>query len=167
MKNSLESSIWSHQFKPLYCFLPLILCSLFALAFSLFAQYYLNFSPCRLCYLQRIPYFALIPIAFAGLYSPLTKISLGSSLIVLICGALLASYHFSIQSGWIADPCASPTNISSSDAYLSLLSAPTPCSQKTWTIFHLPPSFWNALFQVGMIFSVILYYRSKTNQTST
>lgn len=146
-------------------FLFLLFASILAITLSLFAQFGLKHPPCKLCYLQRLPYLLIALSSLAGLASHSHKQALFATLVFLVLSCILGLYHLFIQTGLLPDPCTSPVNIQTPEAFLALLQGPPPCSVKTWSIFNIPISGYNALFSGCLLLVSIAFNRACTNQS--
>jgi disulfide bond formation protein DsbB len=90
-----------------YYYQIIIFIASFTLLTALILQYQFNFTPCLICYYQRIPY--ILIIFFALLASFLDdKIELSKSipyiiLVLIIMNSLLSLYHVGIEEGYITN----------------------------------------------------------------
>ena len=71
--------------------------SLLSLSIALYIEFYLGYSPCKLCIYQRIPYLLAIFITFLGISYYKNLIWLYLLLITFFSSFLLAGYHFGIE----------------------------------------------------------------------
>ena len=71
--------------------------SLLSLLIALYIEFYLNYSPCKLCIYQRIPYLLAIFITFLGINYYKNLIWLYLLLIIFFLSLLLSGYHFGIE----------------------------------------------------------------------
>ena len=71
--------------------------SLLSLLIALYIEFYLGYSPCKLCIYQRIPYLIAIFITFLGISYYKNLIWLYFLLITFFLSFLLSGYHFGIE----------------------------------------------------------------------
>ena len=71
--------------------------SLFSLLIALYIEFYLGYSPCKLCLYQRVPYLLAIFITFLGISYYKNLIWLYLLLITFFLSLLLSGYHFGIE----------------------------------------------------------------------
>ena len=71
--------------------------SLLSLLIALYIEFYLGYSPCKLCIYQRIPYLLAIFITFLGINYYKNLIWLYLLLIIFFSSLLLSGYHFGIE----------------------------------------------------------------------
>ena len=71
--------------------------SLLSLLIALYIEFYLGYSPCKLCIYQRIPYLIAIFITFLGISYYKNLIWLYFLLIIFFLSFLLSGYHFGIE----------------------------------------------------------------------
>src|SRR5829696_3720952 len=79
-----------------------------AIAAALFSQHVLGLIPCKLCYLQRQPYYAALPVALALVLLPASDAVRRGGLAVLallfLVSAGLATYHAGVEWGVFLGP---------------------------------------------------------------
>ena len=85
--------------------------SIVILTAAYMSQYIGGLQPCSLCYLQRYPYFAVIPMSgIAYLFAREVPRNSVTSLLMSLCalamfaGAGIAAYHVGVEYGWWAGP---------------------------------------------------------------
>src|SRR3954451_4432032 len=71
---------------------------------ALFSQHVLGYIPCKLCYLQRQPYYVAMPLALALLVLPLSdgvrRAGLALLALIFVAGAVLGAYHAGVEWGF-------------------------------------------------------------------
>jgi len=82
--------------------------SLVALILSYSAQYIWGIEPCKLCKLQRVPYFFVLMFSGLAFWPNLQKISIRLIQVTFLVSLGLACYHLLVISGIVADPCSVP-----------------------------------------------------------
>tara|TARA_B100001758_G_scaffold225762_1_gene218028 strand:- start:259 stop:738 length:480 start_codon:yes stop_codon:yes gene_type:complete len=71
--------------------------SLLSLLIALYIEFYLGYSPCKLCIYQRIPYLIAIFVTLLGINYYKNLIWLYFLLITFFLSFLLSGYHFGIE----------------------------------------------------------------------
>ena len=71
--------------------------SLFSLLMALYIEFFLGYSPCKLCIYQRIPYLIAIFLAFLGISYSKNLIWLYGLLLTFFSSFLLSGYHLGIE----------------------------------------------------------------------
>lgn len=127
-----------------------------ALASAYAFQYVGGLAPCHLCWLQRYPHFAALPIGVLALLLP--KGLIGR--LLPLAGALAAlttagigAYHSGVERHWWPGPttCTSGsiTNISAADLLAKIQAAPVvQCDQVAWEMWGLSMASWNMLLSL-------------------
>ncbi len=120
---------------------------------SYLAQYLWQIEPCRLCKLQRLPYFFILCLSIL----PALKIKYGIIRTLLIFAfvgsSLLSAYHLLVIGGFISDFCAVKSNVATIDDFMSMLDTQVPCSKAIWKLLGLPMAAYNmlvSLFFLGL-----------------
>ena len=83
------------EIKKFYIFVFII--SLLSLLIALYIEFFLGYSPCKLCIYQRIPYLIAIFITFLGISYSKNLFWLYALLLVFFSSFLLSGYHFGIE----------------------------------------------------------------------
>jgi disulfide bond formation protein DsbB len=120
-------------------------------------------APCHLCLLQRVPYYAGLPIAAAvalGAWQllPLSWLRLGLVVVALamLTTAGIAGYHTGVEWGWWAGPadCSGEAMapLGSVDDLLSQMNAAqvVRCDVPALTVLGLSLAGWNTLLSLGL-----------------
>ena len=141
-----SSSIWGAHFVALAVPSALI-------AAVYVAQYGFGLAPCDMCWWQRYPHFAAIPLALAALATRGTR--LGGILVRLAALAILVSgligaFHAGVEYGWWQGPTACSSTSLGSDPLASIMSAPLiRCDAPAWTLFGVSLAGFNFLISVA------------------
>ena len=126
-------------------------------------QYIGGLAPCKLCYWQRYPHIAAVPIGIVALFVPGVLLPLLGALSAAATGAV-GIYHTGIERQWWEGPdtCSSgPVGGLSTDELLDqILTAPlVQCDQVAWEMFGLSMATWNAIASFGFVVLWILAAR--------
>ncbi len=121
-----------------------------------------GYSPCELCLKERIPYYAIVPLALAtawavrGAHPAFARIGYGLIILLLVAGTALGLYHAGVE--WQFWP--GPTQCSGAvtapakvDDFLQQLNhvAVVRCDQAALHVLGLSLAAWNALICLGLI----------------
>ena len=71
--------------------------SLLSLLIALYIEFFLGYSPCKLCIYQRIPYLIAIFLTFLGISYSKNLVWLYALLLIFFFGVILSGYHFGIE----------------------------------------------------------------------
>ena len=140
-----------------------ISCSILLLATAFFFDYFLEFSPCKLCLWQRWAHFATIFFGVAGLLGKNLRLfwiflAFGACFI----GTIVAAYHLGIENAYWEGPatCSSIKNMlgTNPDVLLEkILTTPVvKCDTIPWSFFKLSIAGWN--FIISTILSILWIY---------
>ena len=137
----------------------IVLFSIFVLLAAYFIEYVLKYQPCNLCLIERIPYiFSIIVISICLFTKKFEKLSLIILSIIFFSATLIASYHFSIEQGFIKESLVCDLNNKSNDlskeAILNQLNEVSiNCKDVTFKIFGLSLATFNIF--ITLILGVI------------
>lgn len=134
--------------------------ALLALGFSFWIQFVQKIEPCRLCKLQRLPYFGIALFPLLGLM----RLNFNKIRVGLIClfgiTALLATYHLCVIGGLIQDFCAVKGGIESIDDFMLMIDSHVPCSKSEWRLLGLPMPVYSLIVS-SMLILMIIKQRNK------
>ena len=144
--------------------------AVFMILGALFFEHVLGYQPCELCYLQRKPWYALIPVGFALVTfaakdnRALLKAGLALALVLLVVSAGLGAWHAGIEWKWWKGPAS--CTASGADFTLALpdLSKRVVlCDEAPVRILGLSLAGWNAVFSfvVALVVARGLLSRSR------
>ncbi|MDE1174849.1 MAG: disulfide bond formation protein B [Parvibaculaceae bacterium] len=124
-----------------------------ALAF----QYLGGLKPCELCLLERLPYYAGVPLTLAAVFTAreanfghLPIIILALCALVFLTGTGLGLYHVGVEQRWWVGPAACtgtfimPTNAADLQSALSGARV-VRCDVPAWTFLGISMAAWNML----------------------
>jgi disulfide bond formation protein DsbB len=118
-------------------------------------QYLGGLAPCKLCYWQRYPYIASVPIGVVALVAGGAFLPLLGALAAAATGAV-GVYHTGVERGWWQGPdtCTSgPIGDLSPDQLLEqIMAAPlVRCDEVAWQLLGLSMASWNAVAAFGLM----------------
>ena len=133
--------------------------SIFALSSAYFIEYILDYKPCNLCLIERLPYFFAIIIILLGLslnrFEKFIFISLG---LIFASATILSFYHFGIEQGFFNESLVCVTNneidtLSKDDLIKELQKKVISCKDVQFTFLGLSLALINTI--ISFILSVI------------
>ena len=83
------------EVKKIYTIIFII--SLLSLLIALYIEFFLGYSPCKLCIYQRIPYLTAVFISFLGINYSKNLIWLYLLLLIFFLSFVLSGYHLGIE----------------------------------------------------------------------
>jgi len=118
-------------------------------------QYLGGLAPCKLCYWQRYPHMAAVPIGLVALAVPGVLLPLLGAIAAATTGAL-GIYHTGVERGWWEGPdtCSSGPvgGLSTDDLFDQIMTAPlVQCDQVAWEMLGLSMASWNAIVAFGLV----------------
>ncbi|MEZ5825051.1 MAG: disulfide bond formation protein B [Geminicoccaceae bacterium] len=119
-----------------------------ALAFAYFLQYAVGIEPCNLCWWQRYPYMAIIPVGIIALLSGRIGLGLAVILLLFLADAGVAWYHGGVEAGIFALPEGCNSRLGATtveELRAQLLNAAPACDQVAASFLGLSLSVWNAI----------------------
>ena len=78
-------------------YIIIFIISLLSLLIALYIEFFLGYSPCKLCIYQRIPYLIAIFLTFLGISYSKNLIWLYALLLIFFSSFLLSGYHVGIE----------------------------------------------------------------------
>lgn len=128
--------------------------SALALGVAFYFEFVLGYAPCRLCLIERLPYYAAVPLGLLSLFAPerLTRLLLGLAAAGLLYGAGLSVYHAGAE--WAFWPGPSDCGGGSSPAPATIgefrnaleTTRVADCSTAALRILGVSLAGWNAVF---------------------
>jgi disulfide bond formation protein DsbB len=137
--------------------LAILVAALATIGGALVFEHGFGLRPCKLCLIQRNPYYLAIPLALAAVAAPprWTRIALWLLCAVFLVGAGLGIYHAGVEWGWFAGPsdCGgtpAPT-AGSMDAFMKQLETTrvVSCTEAAWRFLGLSLAGWNAAISLA------------------
>jgi disulfide bond formation protein DsbB len=127
---------------------------------ALFSQHVLGYVPCKLCYIQRWPYYVAIPLALALVLAPVPDAVRRGGLAVLalifLVSAALGAYHAGVEWGFFLGPSdcggAPPPTASGMGDFLKQLETTrvVSCTEAAFRVLGLSMAGWNAVVSLGL-----------------
>ena len=136
-------------------YLIIFIFSLLSLIIALYIEFFLGYSPCKLCIYQRMPYLIAIFITFLGRSYYKNLIWLYALLLIFFSSFLLSGYHFGIEQGVFNEfsGCTrNSLNITDKNKILELLNSDVnSCKNVDFKIFGL------SLAAINLLLSFIIF----------
>lgn len=130
------------------------------IAGALASQHVYGLVPCKLCLMQRQPYYVGIPLAALTLAAPAraawARTGLGLLALVFLVGAGLGAYHAGVEWGWFLGPSdcgggSGPASAQVGDFLKELTSVKVvSCTEAAWRFLGLSLAGWNAAISLGL-----------------
>ena len=154
------------QIKPLYFALASFLIAIGSLSAAWIAQYGFDLMPCKLCLMQRLPYWGIAGLSLAAAALRTRRGPYALTLVLISAtygiGAAIAAFHSGVERHWWTyesdctrnqawDP-SMPT-----DQFIDAIrSAPVvPCDEIPWALFGLSFANYNTIFSAFMTVFVL------------
>lgn len=114
--------------------------------------------PCKLCLVQRNPYYVAIPLGAAAILAPArwTRILLALIAVIFLVSAGLGAYHAGVEWGFFAGPndcggTAAPIVGTVQDFMRQLETARVvSCTEAAWRFLGLSLAGWNTAISLGL-----------------
>lgn len=117
-------------------------------------QYIGELPPCKMCYWQRYPHIAAVPIGVLAYFFPnTTLIYLGALAALTTAG--IGLYHSGVERGLWEGPttCTSGSieSLNADQLMEQIMSAPlVRCDEIPWEMFGISMAGWNAILSLGL-----------------
>ena len=148
-------------------YITIFVISIFSLLTALFIEFFLGYSPCKLCVYQRIPYLIAIFITFLGISYHKNLIWLYTLLLIFFSSILLSGYHFGIEQGVFKEfsGCTGNSlNVTDKNELLKLLNSEVnSCKNVEFKIFGLSLASINLLLSFLIFVFVIGKIKNEKN----
>jgi disulfide bond formation protein DsbB len=121
-------------------------------------QYIGGLYPCEMCWWQRWPHFAAVPLALAGFFigNPLTKrVAIALAALAILTSGLIGGYHAGVEYQWWAglSKCSTVPTGTAQEVMEQILNTPTiRCDVAPWDLFGISLAGFNFLLSsIGAI----------------
>ncbi len=142
--------------------------SLLSLLMALYIEFYLGYSPCKLCIYQRIPYLLAIFLTFLGISYYKNLIWLYLLLITFFSSLLLSGYHFGIEQeifNEFSGCTGNSINIIDKNKLLELLNSEiNSCKNVDFRILGLSLATINFLFSFIIFILILKVIKNEKNK---
>jgi disulfide bond formation protein DsbB len=125
---------------------------------ALVFEHVFGYVPCKLCLIQRNPYYLAIPLGLAAALLPprWTRIGLWLLALVFLVSAGLGAYHSGVEWGFFLGPSdcggGSGSAAGSVGDFMSQLqnTRVVSCTEAAWRFLGLSLAGWNVLISLGL-----------------
>ena len=154
------------EIKKIYTIIFIV--SLLSLLIALYIEFFLGYSPCKLCIYQRIPYLFAIFLAFLGISYSKNLIWLYALLIVFFSSFMLSGYHVGIEQEIFEEfsGCTGGSlNITDKNELLKLLNSEVnSCKNVDFKIFGLSLATINFLLSFIIFILILKVIKNEKNK---
>ena len=151
---------------------PLRLARLLALAIPVCAlggayisQYVFGLYPCEMCWWQRYPHFAAVPLALLGFFVAPRPLWTALAGFAILTSGLIGGYHAGVEYDWWEglSSCSSFSTGSGGNALDSIMDAPiVRCDDAAWTLGGISLAGFNFIFSTAGAILILLLVGRKT-----
>lgn len=133
----------------------------FALCLSYSVEYFFHQVPCKLCKIQRTPYFLLIAGSFLGFYTHKKRLLLRILQAILVMCCLVACFHSAVVFGLVKDPCLVNPKLDDIESFKAALMQSQPCSTSVWELLGIPIPVFNAALLISLAIAIEVVVKRK------
>ena len=149
-------------------YITIFVISIFSLLTALFIEFFLGYSPCKLCVYQRIPYLISIFITFLGISYSKNLVWLYALLLIFFSSFLLSGYHFGIEQEIFSEfsGCTGNSiNITDKNELLKLLNSEVnSCKNVDFRILGLSLATINFLLSFTIFILILKVIKNEKNK---
>ena len=115
------------------------------------SEYGFGLYPCEMCWWQRWPHFAAIPLALLAFVASPKKLWVALAGLAIAISGAIGVFHAGVEYGWWEGITGCTANITSTGNVLdAVLNQPIiRCDVAQWELFGVSLAGWNALFSLG------------------
>jgi disulfide bond formation protein DsbB len=133
------------------------------------SQYFGGLAPCEMCWWQRWPHFAAVPLALLAFFigNPgVKRVSVALAAFAILTSGMIGGFHAGVEYGWWEglSTCSTVPTGSAEEVMKQILNAPLiRCDVAPWTLFGISLAGFNFLLSTGgaiAIFGWIWYDKS-------
>lgn len=127
------------------------------LAGAYLAEYGFGLFPCEMCWWQRWPLFAAVPLALLGGLVPPRRLWTALAAGGLATSGFIGAFHAGVEYGWWEGitGCATMVGTGGGSALDNILGAPVVrCDLAPWSLLGISLAGWNALFSTGSAITI-------------
>jgi disulfide bond formation protein DsbB len=125
---------------------------------ALVFEHVLGYVPCKLCLIQRNPYYIAIPLGLVAAFLPprYTRAGLWCLALIFVVSAGLGAYHSGVEWGFFAGPsdCGGGSGAGAGNVsdFLNQLQSTrvVSCTEAAWRFLGLSLAGWNVLISLAL-----------------
>lgn len=125
------------------------------------SQYIGGLYPCEMCWWQRWPHFAAVPLALLGFFvsNPMVKrVLVALAALALLTSGVIGGFHAGVEYGWWEglSTCSTVPTGSAKEVMDAILNAPTiRCDVAPWKMFGISLAGFNFLISTFAALTVL------------
>ena len=130
------------------------------------SQYIGGLYPCEMCWWQRWPHFAALPLALGAFFlggQGLRKTFVLLAALAILCSGLIGGYHAGVEYGWWEGITTCSSTVapgSGKDVLDAILNAPLiRCDIAPWTLFGISLAGYNFLISTFGALAIFAFLR--------
>ena len=126
------------------------------------SQYVFGLFPCEMCWWQRYPHFAAIPLALIGFALKPARWPVVLAALAVLFSGLIGGFHAGVEYGWWEGftRCASLVEMGGAPLAAVLAAPITRCDEVQWSLFGISLAGFNFLISTaGAIAALVLLGR--------
>jgi disulfide bond formation protein DsbB len=125
------------------------------------SQYGFGLWPCEMCWWQRYPHFAALPLALIALLRPPGRIFVALAALAVLVSGLIGFYHAGVEYGWFPGLTSCASEVQQGDDPLeAILNAPlVRCDQVQWELFGISLAGFNFLISTAAALTIFALLR--------
>jgi disulfide bond formation protein DsbB len=134
------------------------------------SQYVGGLYPCEMCWWQRWPHFAAIPLGLAAFVLPgvsLRKVAVALAALAVLASGLIGAFHAGVEYGWWEGITACSTTVQAGSGQSTLdaiLNAPlTRCDVAPWNLLGISLAGYNFLISTFGALMILAQLRRGAN----
>ncbi|MCB2067125.1 MAG: disulfide bond formation protein B [Erythrobacter sp.] len=108
------------------------------------SQYGFGLLPCEMCWFQRYPHFAALPLAVLAFVAPPARLWTALAALAIAVSGVIGVVHAGVEYHWWDNPLGCSAN-----GVDALALDFVPCDQPAWTLLGVSLAGFNALFSLG------------------
>lgn len=125
------------------------------------SQYGFGLWPCEMCWWQRYPHFAALPLVLVALLRPPGRAFVMLAALAVLVSGLIGFYHAGVEYGWFPGltTCTSEVRLGG-DPLEAILNAPlVRCDQVQWELFGISLAGFNFLISTAAALAIFALLR--------
>ena len=142
--------------------------SLLSLLIAIYIEFFLGYSPCKLCIYQRIPYLIAIFLTFLGINYSKNLVWLYALLLIFFFSVILSGYHFGIEQEIFKEFSGCAVNsmniIDKNELLKSLNTESNSCKNVDFRIFGLSLATINFLLSFVIFILILKVIKNEKNK---
>jgi disulfide bond formation protein DsbB len=126
------------------------------------SQYWGGLYPCEMCWWQRYPHFAAVPIAALAFIIPNTgvqRVLVALAALAILTSGMIGGYHAGVEYKYWEGltTCTTIATGSGGDLLKNIMNAPlVRCDEAQWTLFGISLAGYNFLLSCGGAIAILI-----------